>query len=126
MSANYGGNADNPDQHPAPPADGTVLTTNGAAGDNPNPVEPDGDGAAATSDVAINEGRFSTLSSFASEGCCPISVGWSCSFSDRVCLSRVGKRILGGRAYTYNPARCLPFYGPFKQIYCLLSICEYG
>ena len=116
---------DNPDQQPASPADGTVVTTNGAAGVNSNPAEPDGDGAAATSEVAINEGRFSTLSSFTSEGCSPIAVGWSCSFSDMVCLSRVGKRsILGGRAYTYNPARCLPFYGLFKQICLLLSTCE--
>ena len=100
MSDNYGGNVDNPDQQPASPADGTVVTTNGAAGSNPNPAEPDGDGAAATSAVAINERRLSTLSSFTIEGCSPIAVGWSCSLSDMVCLSRVGKRILGGRAYT--------------------------
>ena len=56
MSDNYGGNVDNPDQQPAPPADGTVVTTNGAAGYNPaNPAEPDGDGAAATSDGAAAE-----------------------------------------------------------------------
>ena len=47
---------DNPDQQPAPPADGTVVTTNEAAGDNPaNPAEPDGDGAAATSNGASAE-----------------------------------------------------------------------
>ena len=97
MSDNYGGNVDNLDQQPASPANGTVVTTNGAAGANPNPAEPVGDGAAGTSDVAINEGRFSTLSSETSKGCSPIAVGWSCSFSDTVCLSRVGKRsILGG------------------------------
>ena len=31
MSDSYGGNVDNPDQQPAYPADGTVVTTNGAA-----------------------------------------------------------------------------------------------
>ena len=47
---------DNPGQQPAPPADGTVVTTNGAAGDNPaNPAEPDGDGSVATSDGAAAE-----------------------------------------------------------------------
>ena len=117
---------DNPDQQPASPADGTVVTTNGAAGANPNPAEPNGDGAAVTSDVAINEGRFSTLSSFTSERWSPIAMGWFCSFSDMVCLSRVGKRcILGGRAYAYNPARRLLFYGLFEQICYLLSTCEY-
>ena len=56
MSDTYGGNLDNPDQQPAPPADGTVVTTNGAAGFMPaNPTEPDGDGAAATSDGAAAE-----------------------------------------------------------------------
>ena len=104
MSDNCGGNVDNPDQQPASPADGIWSPpTNGAASANPNPAKPDGDGAAATSDVAINEGHFSTLSSFTSEGCSPIAVGWSFSISDMVCLSRVGKRsILGGRAYTYS------------------------
>ena len=55
-TSNYGENVDNPDQQPAPPADGTVVTTNGAAGDNPaKPAEPAGDGAAATSDGAAAE-----------------------------------------------------------------------
>ena len=57
MSDSYGENVDNRDQQPAPPADGTVVvTTNGAAGDNPaNAAELDGDGAAATSDGAAAE-----------------------------------------------------------------------
>ena len=57
MSDSYGEKVDNRDQQPAPPADGTVVvTTDGAAGDNPaNPAEPDGDGAAATSDGATAE-----------------------------------------------------------------------
>ena len=38
---------DNRDRQPAPPADGTVVTTNGAAGDNTaDSAEPDGDGTA--------------------------------------------------------------------------------
>ena len=57
MTDSYGKNVDNRDQQPAPPADGTVVvTTNGAAGDNPaNAAEPDGDGAAATSNGAAAE-----------------------------------------------------------------------
>ena len=57
MSDSYGENVDNRNRQPAPPADGTVVvTTNGAAGDNPaNPAVPDGDGAAATSDGAAAE-----------------------------------------------------------------------
>ena len=56
MSVIYGGNVDNPDQQPAPSADGTVVITSGAVGDNPaSPAEPDGDGAAATSDGAAAE-----------------------------------------------------------------------
>ena len=46
--------------------------------------------------VEVNEGRFSLPSSFTREGCPPVAVGWSCSFSGIVCLSRVKQGVLGG------------------------------